>query len=303
MTPPLLSVCLITYKHELYIRQAIESVLSQKVNFTWEFIIAEDCSPDKTRQIVEEYKAKYPDVFRLILQESNVGPFQNVFDLLSAATGKYIAYLEGDDYWIDPLKLQKQVDVLEKNGTLSIAAHGAYKLTDKLSLIDSPFKTDTIWSTKDILANDWFIMSASLMFRKSMMDFSPAWYPDVTHGDLALILLTSLNGNGFFSPEPMCVYRITNTGVVSGYSIEDSKSYVFLLNQFNKISQYKFDKEIVALKEKIRIDILQKYLTQNKTINPFSGEYLRNLIELAKWAKATEWIYVARRTVMDKLKK
>lgn len=303
MTPPLLSVCLITYKHELYIRQAIESVLSQKVNFTWEFIIAEDCSPDKTRQIVEEYKAKYPDVFRLILQESNVGPFQNVFDLLSAATGKYIAYLEGDDYWIDPLKLQKQVDVLEKNGTLSIAAHGAYKLTDKLSLIDSPFKTDTIWSTKDILANDWFIMSASLMFRKSMMDFSPAWYPDVTHGDLALILLTSLNGNGFFSPEPMCVYRITNTGVVSGYSIEDSKSYVFLLNQFNKISQYKFDKEIVALKEKIRIDILQKFLNQNKTTNPFSGEYLRNLIELAKWAKATEWIYVARRTVMDKLKK
>ena len=303
MESPLLSVCLITYKHESYIRQAIESVLMQKVNFSWEFIIAEDCSPDDTRKIVLEYKSKYPGLIRLILREKNVGPAQNFMELLSAATGKYIAYIEGDDYWTDEFKLQKQVNVLEKNSDLSIATHKAYRLTDNLSLIESPFKTDTVWSTEDILSNDWFIMSASLMIRREMLDISPAWFPDVSHGDLALILLTSLNGNGFFSPEPMCVYRITNTGIMSGYSIKDSKSYIFLLNQFNKTSQYKYDKEIGALKERIRIDIIQRYLSQNKTINPFSGKYWRNLIEMVNWAKAKEWVYVARRSVIDKLKK
>lgn len=300
---PLLSVCLITYKHESYIRQAIESVLMQKVNFNWEFIIADDCSPDQTRQIVSEYKYKYPGLIRLIFREKNVGPAQNFMELLAAAKGKYIAYIEGDDYWTDEFKLQKQVDILEQNSSLSIAAHGAYELTDKLSLLDGPFNSDTVWSTKDILSNNWFIMSGSLMIRRTMLDISPAWYPGVSHGDLALILLTSLNGDGFFSPEPMSVYRITNTGVMSGFTIKDSKSYIFLLNQFNKTSQYKFDKEIRALKEKIRIDILQKFLNQNKTTNPFSGEYLRNLIEIAKWAKAKEWPYVAKRSVMDKLQK
>ena len=301
MTPPLLSVCLITYKHELYIRQAIESVLSQKVNFTWEFIVAEDCSPDKTRQIVLEYKDKYPDLFRLILQETNVGPFQNVFDLLSAATGKYIAYLEGDDYWIDPLKLQKQVDVLEKNSTLAMATHASYRLMeDQLSLVDSPFQVDTVWSTKDILANDWFIMSASLMVRRSMMDISPAWYSKASNGDLALILLTSLNGNGFYTPDPMSVYRITKTGAMANFTVEDSKKYIVLMDHFNKTSGYKFEKEIAVIKDRSRKDILNQYLEQNRRTNIGSLKYWQNFINALKRAKIRDLFYVVRRTVTDK---
>ena len=275
----------------------------QKVDFPWEFIIADDCSPDDTRKIVLEYKSRFPDLIRLIFREKNVGPAQNFIELLSAASGKYIAYLEGDDYWTDPHKLQKQVDVLEKNSSLSIAAHGAYRLTDNLSLLDSPFKVDTIWSTKDILVNNWFIMSGSLMIRRAMLDISPPWYLKISHGDLGLILLTSLNGDGFYSPEPMCVYRITNTGVMSGFSIKDSQSYIFLLDQFNKTSRFRFEKEIATLKEKLRVDILQKYLKQNKSTNPFSGRYWHNLIQSVKWAKARELPYVAKRSVIDKLKK
>lgn len=115
MKEPLLSVCLITYNHEKYIRQAIEGVLMQKVDFEWELIIADDCSTDGTRDILLEYKSIYPDFIKLILQEKNIGAAKNWYDLISSPKSKYIAYFEGDDYWIDNLKLQKQVDFLEAN--------------------------------------------------------------------------------------------------------------------------------------------------------------------------------------------
>lgn len=112
---PIVSVGLMTYNHEKFIGKAIESVLMQEVNFTYELLIAEDCSTDRTREIVLAYKKKYPDVIRLLLQDQNVGMKKNSNDLRRACCGKYRANLEGDDYWIDPGKLQKQVDFLENN--------------------------------------------------------------------------------------------------------------------------------------------------------------------------------------------
>jgi glycosyltransferase involved in cell wall biosynthesis len=115
MNSPLLSVCLITYNHANYIRDAIEGVLMQQASFPWELIIADDFSTDGTREIVEEYGARHPGLIRLILQETNVGAARNWMDLITAVTSKYLAYCEGDDYWTDPRKLQKQVDFLEAN--------------------------------------------------------------------------------------------------------------------------------------------------------------------------------------------
>ena len=107
MDIPLLSVCLITYNHVNFIKQAIDGVLMQKVDFAWELIIADDFSTDGTREILLEYKNKYPDFIKLILQEKNVGSAQNLIDLITVPISKYITYFDGDDYWIDPLKLQK----------------------------------------------------------------------------------------------------------------------------------------------------------------------------------------------------
>src|SRR6187402_2860382 len=122
---PLVSVCLITYNHKEYIVQAIESVLMQKTSFGWELIVADDYSTDGTRDILLEYQKQYPELITLILQEHNVGPAKNWMTLMEKPRTKYIAYFEGDDYWTDPLKLQKQVNVLEKNDELAIAAHGS----------------------------------------------------------------------------------------------------------------------------------------------------------------------------------
>lgn len=115
MNEPLVSVKTITYNHEPYIGKCIEGVLSQKTNFNFEFIIGEDCSTDNTLMIINEYVNKYPERIKLITSEKNVGAAANDKRTDEACRGKYVAFCEGDDYWTDPYKLQKQVDFLEAN--------------------------------------------------------------------------------------------------------------------------------------------------------------------------------------------
>ncbi|MFZ3116287.1 MAG: glycosyltransferase [Syntrophales bacterium] len=112
---PLVSVLILAYNHEPYIVQAMEGVINQKTDFPFELVIGEDCSTDKTRQIVLAYKEKYPEVVRVITSNNNVGMFQNCLRTEKACSGKYIAYCEGDDFWHHPLKLQMQVDFLESH--------------------------------------------------------------------------------------------------------------------------------------------------------------------------------------------
>ena len=123
MNNTIVSVCMITYNHENFIREAIDGVLMQKTDFPIELIIGEDCSTDGTRKIVMEYARKYPDIIRPLLPDSNLGMMKNFIETMQAATGKYIALCEGDDYWTDPYKLQKQVDFLEANEEYSLCCH------------------------------------------------------------------------------------------------------------------------------------------------------------------------------------
>lgn len=111
-----LSVLFITYNHAPYIRQSLDGILMQETNFDYEIVVGEDCSTDSTREILDEYKEKYPDKFVLLYREKNFGrPTMNVYDTGMHCKGEYIAFLEGDDYWTDSHKLQKQVDFLEAN--------------------------------------------------------------------------------------------------------------------------------------------------------------------------------------------
>jgi glycosyltransferase involved in cell wall biosynthesis len=128
---PMVSVCLITYNHAPYIRQALDSVLAQEVHFPIEICLGEDESNDGTREICEEYAAKYPNCIRLFKRSRSTVEYKfglptgnyNFTETIKAAKGKYIALLEGDDYWIDPHKLAKQVTFLEANPDYSLAGH------------------------------------------------------------------------------------------------------------------------------------------------------------------------------------
>lgn len=112
---PMVSVFMISYNHEKYIRAAIDSVLSQKVNFDFNIVIGDDCSKDMTVAILKDYKNSFPEKFDLLINDQNIGATPNALRTYKRCTGKYTAILEGDDFWIDENKLQKQVDFLEKN--------------------------------------------------------------------------------------------------------------------------------------------------------------------------------------------
>lgn len=107
------SVYMSTYNHQEYIKQALESVLSQKTNFKYEIVVGDDASTDDTQEILRRYKDKYADIMNVILRSKNIGPLKNSTDILKRCRGKYIAFLEGDDYWIDDNKLQTQIDFLD----------------------------------------------------------------------------------------------------------------------------------------------------------------------------------------------
>ncbi len=124
------SICCITYNHEPYIAQAIEGFLMQKTSFNVEIIIGEDFSTDRTREIIDSYVKKYPDRINLITSNMNIGGINNFLRVNERVTGKYIALCDGDDYWTDPLKLQKQVDFLEKSEDYIMCCHYVKKITD-----------------------------------------------------------------------------------------------------------------------------------------------------------------------------
>lgn len=119
----MVSIIVLTYNHEKYIRQALDSILMQNVDFRYEILIGDDASTDGTQDILREYKRNHPDLFVLYLREKNLGPTRNSYELLMAAKGKYIATCEGDDYWIDPEKLKIQVSFLEKHSEFIGCSH------------------------------------------------------------------------------------------------------------------------------------------------------------------------------------
>src|SRR5690554_1887156 len=119
----MVSVVMPTYNHEKYIRQAIEGVLMQISDFLFELIIVEDCSTDNTKNIALEYASQYPGKINVLTSEKNLGITKNYLRSVEGINGKYIAVCEGDDYWTDPLKLQKQVDFMEANPDCSMCFH------------------------------------------------------------------------------------------------------------------------------------------------------------------------------------
>jgi glycosyltransferase involved in cell wall biosynthesis len=135
MKEPLVSVKMITYNHAPFIPRAIEGVLNQKTDFPYELVIGEDCSTDGTREIVFEYQNKYPDIIRVITSDMNVGMKKNGYRTTKACRGKYIAYCEGDDYWHDPNKLQKQVDYMESRPECGMVFADCDVLYDELNVV------------------------------------------------------------------------------------------------------------------------------------------------------------------------
>jgi glycosyltransferase involved in cell wall biosynthesis len=242
------NVCLITYNHEEYIAQAIESILNQEGSFRIRVIIGEDWSKDNTRAICKTYAEKHPDIIQLLPNESNLGMMKNFLRTREACDGKYIAFLEGDDYWTDPLKLQKQVDFLEANPDYCLCFHNVIKKkTRNNNYGEWPFHASLerdVFTTDDLLTQ-WFIPSGSVLFVNYPDFVLPDWFVHCKSGDIPFLLLISLRGKIKYIDEIMGVYRIHDAGVSTTHiGYEKIIAMIYIYENFNIYTRFKYHKKI-----------------------------------------------------------
>ena len=235
---PVVSVHMITYNHEPYIRQAIEGVMMQKTDFEFELVIGEDCSQDKTREICFEYQKKYPDKIRVLWWHENVSKLGGNGRRVGArCRGKFVAICEGDDYWIDPLKLQKQVDVMRSRPYVSMCCH-QFKVfaNGEFSLWNEAKITTLInrggdsygfeFNKEDFFSPGIFAQTATILFRKDFLNKD--FYEKLKRRcDISLFYACLKDHLGYFINNTMSVYRITNTGVWQGKSEHDRARWYF----------------------------------------------------------------------------
>lgn len=256
------SVICPTYNHESFIKDAITGFLMQKTDFAFEVIIHDDASTDDTANIVREYQARYPHIIKPICQAENQyskGRFKSTQYVLHLVKGEFIALCEGDDYWIASNKLQKQLDICEKDTSISFVGHSALTLSVKTSKFDSV----KVWNNRnysselhDVLsearAYGQFSPTASYFIKKEIFDNLPDWYLDAPGGDEFLEYFSALHGKMVNLSDVMSVYRIENANAWTG-SLDNNANFranffirrLFVLNHF---------KAMIGSKEKRLVD-------------------------------------------------
>ena len=206
---PKVTVIVTTYNHEPFIRTALDSVLRQRTMFPFDVIIIEDCSTDRTRDIVQEYQRRYPALIRLILPETNQCSNVNFMKAVAQTSSPYFAILDGDDYWTSPLKLQKQVEFLERHPECSISYHNVrleWEDGREPPRLRYPPDQATIVDI-GALIDACIVQSCTAMIRRSAIDRFPPWYDDDPSADWTLFLLAAMRGKIGYVDADMAVYR------------------------------------------------------------------------------------------------
>lgn len=273
MNDVLVSINCITYNHETYIKTAIESFLMQKTDFSFEVIVGEDCSTDNTRNMIKECQKKYPDKIKLLTSDNNIGARNNERRNFDESKGKYIAICEGDDYWTDPYKLQKQVDYMEKHPECGLIFHGVEKIyednkRDK-KIIRNYDRSKNCSIEEIIYGGGSFCPSASMLYRKSLWDETPEFYNRASVGDYPMQMYFATKGEVYYLNEIMAVYR---SGHINSWThkclssvkenISHEKSMIKMLNEFNKYSNKKYHKVVRKTQKKHIIRGIKYFLSK-----------------------------------------
>ncbi len=286
-TKPLVSVCVQTYRHAAFIEQCLNSILEQKTSFPFEIILGEDESDDGTREICVRMAESHPDKIRLFLRsrkdviyiDGKATGRYNFKANVAAASGKYIAMCEGDDYWTDELKLQKQVDFLEQNPDYSICFHKVQILKSGRLCDDYITKVPGSESGITDLAKGNYIHTPSVMF-KSGLSF-PVWFDEVLAGDYALHMLNALRGKIYCINEVMAVYRIHQGGMWSEQ--DESGNQLKWLRMLNTMSA-NFTGEVKSALDRQRLNWAMHLYEKgfHSEVLPVISEQTEQLISLLR---------------------
>lgn len=291
------SVVMTTYNHERYIRKSIESVLMQKVNFNFEILIGDDVSPDNTAKILMEYKEKFPNKIKLFLRKENLGPTKNICDLYNKCSGKYIATLEGDDYWTDENKLQRQVDYLEAHEEYIATTHAVeyFNEDNEVFFIDPNLQYDELEGIDKLIECEKNHLTIghlqSLVFRNI---FPNKKYEEIITcnrfvEDLPLKFILLSIGKIKYLDYVMGRYRNIRKNSTSFSSLDYKKQMEYQLlvwDKINEITNFQYKDEIDKITNNLRIrcfHIIKDNKQYKKAIDYYIKELkLKNKIEIIK---------------------
>lgn len=296
----LVSIHCITYNQKDYIRQCLDGFVMQKTNFKFVAYVGDDCSTDGTTEIVREYEQKYPYIIKGIYHSENTGGEQNYFDVANMCKTKYVAICEGDDYWTDPYKLQKQVDFLESHPDCSICFHPVNVIYDGFDFE----KQDEIYPNQEMenkgftfenLLNINFIQTNSVMYRWRFNDLNiQEYFPEnILPGDWYLHLLHAKVGKIGYLPEVMSVYRRNPNGIWQDelkssveelhlkYGIKELKFYYSVYkNIVDNSDDYLFNKFIPELQNISFTYLKYKQFNELKIITELYSSEFAKMLEL-----------------------
>lgn len=277
---PKVSVCMITYGHEKFIEEAINGVLMQQCDFEVELIIANDCSPDKTDEIIHKVIYSHPKSswIKYIKHDKNIGMMPNFIFAMQECKGKYIALCEGDDYWTDPSKLQKQVNFLESNSDYVLCFHKVDILQDGNIKADSITakvpETTTIYD----LAKGNYMHTCSVVYRNNLFPELPEYFKDSPVGDYFLHLLNARYGAIKYLDEIMGVYRLHGTSV---WSSKTQKEQEFLWVPFLENIKPNFERRVQdILSAQINFYVKPKEKKNKWSVRNFKNKVIQKINDL-----------------------
>jgi glycosyltransferase involved in cell wall biosynthesis len=293
ISKPIVSICCITYNHEKYISEAIDSFLMQETDFPFEIVIGEDCSTDNTIKIIEKYIGMYPNIIRLITSKKNVGMLKNGHRILMKSKGIYLTSCEGDDYWTDSNKLQIQVDAMEKNPEISMCFHLSSTLDNK-GIIEPPkyIKKNKIYDIKKLITSEFhFVQTNTIIFKKESLknlNFDLLFESPV--GDVWLKISSAMPNGALFINRNMSIYRKRSIGSWTSSMEEDNRFLEYIsdmmksIDNFDRYWDFKYTKDFLIYKN-MYIDVVMrkniKQVFKNDFINNF--KHFMSIRNLIKW--------------------
>lgn len=276
---PLVSVSMITYGHEAFIKQAVESVLMQQCDFEVELIIADDKSPDNTEKVISDIIKTHPKGhwIRYTKHKENKGVALNFAWSLEEGKGKYIAICEGDDYWTDPNKLQKQIAFLEVNEAYAMCCHASEEVDENGTVYKIASREDDTIDLSTVLREGWFIRTAAIIFRKEALSNGfPEFFKTAYSTDYILQVMILKTGNCKYLSDVMSAYRHHLGGVsqtTNSIQVQRWFKKIALLDDLHQFTGCKYLDEINFHKSNIKMDIsffFVKYPPLIKNVGPYT---------------------------------
>ncbi|AZG74184.1 glycosyltransferase [Shewanella livingstonensis] len=301
---PTISICCLIFNHEKYLNKSIDSFLSQKGSFNLEIVIFDDCSTDKSRALIGDYVKKFPEVFKLVYPERNIYSEGKTayYNLISAATGEFIACCEGDDYWIDDFKLQKQLDYLIEFKDVNLVFHPALSLHTNNVIQDDEYgfygEDITTKSFEDILrCSGGFMPMASIFTRKYLYLEWFNKYPDFFSESMwhsTIQILGAYKSKAVYLPDRMCVYRTMHEGSWSSSItqssdalITDYKSFIKRNRKLNEIMNFEYK----VIYDQVLIKRTEKVIRNRRLTNQQKNELIKLANYKFNWVTKIKFIF------------